>query len=162
MTHKNYTRNSDLTYYEKYPKKTNCGSYALRLNEWYHLNAYFTEKMDRSLDSWIEEKKEEGYSNYEISCLYGDILTEVLLERFEGELELCDGSLPKTNDIELVAFNTFCYYDMEGFIDSDFHFKVFRDGIWKEKCGTERVRICNEFYWGDYIGDPIYFYHKIK
>ena len=39
----NYTRNSDLNYYKENPWQTNCGSYALRLNEWYDLDEPFEE-----------------------------------------------------------------------------------------------------------------------
>ena len=31
----NYTRNSDPTYYKTHENETNCGSFALRLQEWY-------------------------------------------------------------------------------------------------------------------------------
>lgn len=157
-----YTHNTDLTHYERNREKTNCGSYALRLNEWYHLNRRFEEVMHEWCDTWIRDKHEEGYSDYEISCMYGEALAECMLEDFKGELELCSGKEPTTDDVELIAFNTFCHDDGNWGIDSDFHFKVFRDGTWKEKCGRCPVQECDKYYWDDYIGDPIYFYHKIK
>lgn len=160
-----YTRNSDLNHYKEFQASTNCGSYALRLNEWYHLNLLFEEEMGEWTYTWIRNKAEEGYTEYEISALYGRILARCMLAEFKGDLEICDGTPPETDDVELVALNTFCYCDdPECFesIDTDFHFKVFRDGVWKEKCGRQAVRECDGLFWGGYIGKPIYFYHKIK
>ena len=157
-----YTRNSDLNHYEKNQSTTNCGSYALRLNEWYHLNLLFEQEVNDWLDGWIIDMAAMGYSDYEISCFYGEISAKCMLETFGDELEICDGTPPETDEVELIAFNTFCYYESDGCTDSDFHFKVYRDGVWKEKCGRGKVRECDEDDWGIYIGEAIYFYHKIK
>jgi len=156
-----YTRNTDLNHYERNRQTTNCGSYALRLNEWYHLNRRFEDTTDEWVDEWIANKYKEGYSEHEISCFYAEILAQCMLSDFEGDLEICDGTPPESDNVELVAFNTFCYYDEIWGADTDFHFKVFRDGVWKEKCGRSQVRECDGEHWGGYIGDPIYFYHKI-
>lgn len=156
-----YTRNSDLTYYETHRTAANCGSYALRLNEWYELDPYFEDVTGYYIDEWIDEQGENGYSDYEISTMYGDILVEGMLEEFKGELEICNGMPPTTNNVELIAFSTFCYYVEEGTPDFDYHFKVLRDGKWMEKCGMDSVRECDEDEWGDYIGDITYFYHRI-
>ena len=155
-----YTYNSDPAHYEINCDSTNCGSYALRLNEWYALDADFADYTGWWVDEWISDKSEEGYSDYEIACLYGEILIECMLNEFGDELEICDGRPPETDDKELIALNTFC--DTSDFIDSDFHFKVFRDGEWKEKCGILSVRTCEKDEWGIYDGDVIYLYHKIK
>lgn len=159
---KKYTRNSDLTHYKTNQLTTNCGSYALRLNEWYHLNLRFEDIVQEWTDVWVKEKNEEGYSDLEISCLYGEILVDCMLEDFKGELEICDGELPKEDNVELIAFNTFCFCEELDYPDVDFHFKVYRDGVWKEKCGSGAVRECDGYHWGSYIGEPIYLYHKIK
>lgn len=158
----NYTRNSDIKFYEEKPWETNCGSYALRLNEWYELDNLFEDVVGSYVDEWIEDQNKMGHSDFEISCIYGEILVECILNEFEGELEICDGLPPSTSNVELIAFNTFCYYEDTGYADFDYHFKVLRDGTWKEKCGAGPVRECDEDEWGDYIGDVIYFYHKIK
>ena len=155
-----YTRNSDLTYYESHPDDANCGSYALRLNEWYDPEEYF-EDINGDIRGWIEEMYEEGYSDCEITDIYSSILVEGMLQEFEGELELCDGRAPTTSDKELIAINSFCIFDEDYSSDIDFHFKVFRDGIWSEKCGSEEIRFCEEDEWGRYIGDPVYMYHYI-
>ena len=156
-----YTRNSDLNYYETDRWATNCGSYALRLNEWYELDQYFEDVTGYYIDEWIDEQGENGYSDYEISTMYGDILVDGILEEFKGELEVCDGRPPTTSNVELIAFSTYCYYIEEGSSDFDYHFKVLRNGKWMEKCGTYKVRECDEDEWGDYIGDVTYFYHRI-
>ena len=110
----------------------------------------------------VYEKSQEGYDDYEISTMYGDILVDGILEEFKGELEICDGQPPETENIELVAFSTFCYStDTLNSVDYDYHFKVLRDGKWMEKCGMDKVRECTEDNWGDYIGDVTYFYHRI-
>ena len=157
-----YTRNSDLKYYETNRTEVNCGSYALRLNEWYDLDTVFEDRMGYYIDEWISEKGKEGYSDYEISTMYGDILVEAMLENMADELEQCDGAPPTTDDEELIAFCTFCYCENTQWPDFDYHFKVFRDGKWMEKIGTGPVHECDEFDWGDYIGDVTYFYHKLK
>ena len=156
-----YTHNSDLSLYDKSPSTTNCGSYALRLNEWYHLDRHFHDLMGETLEDWIIAKTKVGYSEYEITYFYEVILIKGLLLDFEGELEVCDGTPPETDDMELIAFNAFCYCIDSEFADADFHFKVFREGQWKEKCGKCQVRECDKEHWGSYIGDPFYFYHKI-
>ena len=157
-----YTRNSDLTYYKSHPDYTNCGSYALRLNEWYDPEEYF-EDIYGSIYDWIEEKGSEEYSDSEITDIYSSILIEGMLQEFEGELELCDGWPPSEPNKELIAFNTFCHWD-DGvnWTNYDFHFKVFRNGKWSEKCGCNEVQDCEEDDWGRYIGEPCYFYHTIN
>lgn len=160
-----YTRNSDPDYYWTNQRKTNCGSYALRLKEWYDPIDDFFEKTGMWISEWIDHQGEKGYSNFEISTLYRDILVDCLLEEFKGELELCNGKIPTNSSLELISFNTFCIYDPDECADFDFHFKVFRDGEWSEKCGWGEVRDCDEADWvypfGEYIGKPVYFYHKI-
>ena len=155
-----YTRNSDPDYYFKNPSTSNCGSYALRLQEWYDPEDYFEDVVGCGYE-WIEELTDEGYTPTEISNFYLEILVDGMLQEFEGELELCDGRAPSTSDKELIAFNTFVYCDTYGSSDYDFHFKVFRNGQWSEKCGHEDVRFCEEDEWGRYIGDPVYMYHYI-
>ena len=156
-----YTRNSDLTYYETNRNEVNCGSYALRLNEWYSPEGYFEDTVGSYIEDWIIEMGECGHTNEEISNVFGDILVEGILSEFDGELEPCDGRPPTTSDVELVSFNTFCIYEENEYPDYDFHFKVLRDGKWMEKHGPCPVCECDEFDWGRYIGKATYFYHKI-
>ena len=132
-----YTRNSDPEYYDKNRYCANCGSYALRLCEWYDPETYLMDQTDTVyVEEWIEHMALNGYDNYDITD-------------------------PTTSDKELIAFNGFCSCDDNYNIDYDFHFKVFRDGMWSEKPGCEPVKFCELEEWGRYTGEPVYMYHKI-
>lgn len=156
-----YTRNSDLTFYESNRQETNCGSYALRLNEWYDLDDPF-EDLYGEITGWIHDMAMD-YTDEEISEIYGEALVDIILKDFEGEIVVCDGRPPKTKDVELIAFSVFCYYNEDyNYSDWDYHFKVLRDGVWKEKCGMDIVRECDKNDWLDrYVSDVVYFYHKV-
>ena len=156
-----YTRNSDPDYYNNNRHRANCGSYALRLREWYDPEDFLEQVEESYVDEWIECMAMNGYDNDEITNYYIDILVDGILQEFDGELELCDGRPPTTSNKELIAFNGFCYCDDDYCIDYDFHFKVFRDGQWSEKPGCEPVKFCELDEWGRYTGKPVYMYHKI-
>ena len=155
-----YTRNSDPEYYNKNRARANCGSYALRLREWYDPEDYLERKIGDIWD-WVETLHDEGYTNDEITEFYINSLADGMLLEFEGELTVCDGQPPCTSDEELIALNGFCLCDDDYYVDVDFHFKVLRDGIWQEKCGMEATKFCEKDEWGKYIGEPIYMYHYI-
>ena len=152
-----YTRNTDPTFYYKNSGEVNCGSFALRLNEWYEPE----EDYDTIYD-WIIGMSWD-YDDYEISNFYADAIIDRILKDFAGEIEICDGRAPSTDDLELIAFATYCIYDeSEEYCNWDFHFKVFRDGIWQQKCGCFKPEFCEFDEWGDYTSKITYFYHKIK
>ena len=155
-----YTVNSDPTYYNQFNGKANCGSFALRLKEWYDPEVEFIDEVG-DISDWIRDMIEESdYTEYELSEIYSDCLVKRILYDFEGEIEHCEGYPPETDDKELIAFSTYCLYDGEYGL-SDFHFKVLRDGVWQEKQGTNTPQICDENDWGWYTSDIVYFYHKI-
>ena len=156
-----YTRNSDPEYYNKNRARANCGSYALRLREWYDPEDFLESIEGSCVDEWIEYMAMNGYDNDEITNYYIDILVDGMLREFDGELELCDGRPPTTLDKELIAFNGFCICDDDYNTDVDFHFKVLRDGMWSEKPGREPVKFCELDEWGRYTGKPVYMYHRI-
>ena len=151
-----YTKNTDSTYYYKQAGEANCGSFALRLNEWYEPEEDYDDLYDWLIDmAW-------NYDDDDLSNLYADVIVEKICEDFAGEIEICDGLAPSTDDKELIAFATYCIYDEEcGDCYWDFHFKVFRDGIWQHKCGCHKPEFCELDEWGRYISDVTYFYHKI-
>ena len=159
-----YTRNRDLNYYDTYRGRANCGSYALRLNEWYRLNERFIDKTDMFIEDWAYDEGSQGIPNSELTRVFGEVLLECLLEDFGDELEICDGALPTSDNVELIVFNVFCRYsdEWDPCVDSDFHFKVFRNGKWMEKCGWGKVKECEEHFWGIYTGEPVYLYHKLS
>ena len=152
-----YTRNTDPTFYYKNSGEVNCGSFALRLNEWYEPEEDYDTMYDWIIGmSW-------DYDDYEMSNLYADAIIDRILEDFADEIEICDGRAPSTDDLELIAFATYCIYDeSEEYCNWDFHFKVFRDGIWQQKCGCYKPEFCELDEWGDYTSKITYFYHKIK
>ena len=152
-----YTRNTDPTFYYKNSGEVNCGSFALRLNEWYEPEEDYDTMYDWIIGmSW-------DYDDYEMSNLYADAIIDRILEDFAGEIEICDGLAPSTDDLELIAFATYCIYDeSEEYCNWDFHFKVFRDGIWQQKCGCFKPEFCEFDEWGNYTSKITYFYHKIK
>ena len=152
-----YTRNTDPTFYYKNSGEVNCGSFALRLNEWYEPEEDYDTMYDWIIGmSW-------DYDDYEMSNLYAHAIIDRILEDFADEIEICDGRAPSTDDLELIAFATYCIYDeSEEYCNWDFHFKVFRDGIWQQKCGCFKPEFCEFDEWGNYTSKITYFYHKIK
>lgn len=153
-----YTRNRDLNYYNTDCSRANCGSYALRLNEWYDPEDYVERIVGNTYD-WIEELYINGYSEWEIATIYGEIMSEGILREFSGELESCEGEIIEDDSVELIALCTWCIYEEDVGSDWDFHFKVYRDGKWMEKNGVFPVHECSEDDWGRYNSDVFYFYH---
>lgn len=157
----NYTRNSDPTYYKTHENETNCGSFALRLQEWYSPEDLFIDEVG-DIENWLYNIIYEGYTQEDASEIYSDWLVEQIMRDFDGEIERCDGRPPCTSDKELIAFSTFCMWDEDDeWYTWDFHFKVYRDGEWQQKCGHWPVESCELEEWDRYISTPVYFYHYI-
>lgn len=157
----NYTRNSDPTYYKTHADETNCGSFALRLQEWYSPEDLFIDEVG-DIEDWLYNIVYEGYTEEDASEIYSDWLVEQIMQDFDGEIERCDGQPPDTSDKELIAFSTFCMWDADDeWYTCDFHFKVYRDGEWQQKCGHWPVESCELDEWDRYISTPVYFYHYI-
>lgn len=158
-----YTPNSDPKYYSENQDTSNCGSFAFRLKEWYNPDSDLEDELGDSINHWINEMGMEGYEDWEISDMYADMLLKYILLDFEDSIRMIGPDDQPRDDEELIGFATFCYdcseWDEEG--EHDFHFKVFRDGEWMEKCGVDPVRYCEEDDWGSYISDVYYLAHKI-
>ena len=157
-----YTHNSDPTYYFCHTEETNCGSYALRLKEWYSLDEAFEDEVE-DIAKWIEDLYEEGYDNDEITDLYTDILVEQIKKDFGDQLiKVPYARAPSTKDKELIAFATVAkYVEDNEYSYWDFHFRVYRDNKWMEKCGSLEVDECNLDDWGRYTSKIVYFWHEI-
>lgn len=161
-----YTRNSDPKYYETHQGISNCGSYAFNIKEWYDADNQFSDEVGY-IEDWIKVMVYEGYDDEEISDIYAEEVISQILDDFDGEIrELEDKSDFIDSDEELVAFRTFCIYSEDGWTNYDFHFKVFRNGRWMEKCGGEEVRFCTIDDWSNgantYISKIHYFAHKVS
>ena len=159
----NYERNSNPEYYETHSGESNCGSYALNLQGWYDPESYFCHIYDCEYpDDGMMELYECGYDENEINNIYADTLIEGMLKEFDGELRLINPDDKIEDNEELIAFRTFAYLeDDEEYFCSDFHFRVFRDGTWKEKQGWQRVEECDMDYWGMYDSQTYYLAHQL-
>lgn len=157
-----YTKNSDPNYFFEHVRKGNCGSFALNVKEWY--------VSDRDFDNTNEARYmlEEGRSLDEIFDYLTTINIEQILEDFKEEIRVLIDKDDVQDNEELIAFRLGIFEDedFEG-IDTDFHFKVRRDGSWMEKCGSTEVRFCElneDEEWSNSSGDryngPIVFLAK--
>ena len=161
-----YTSNNDPNYYETHRFDTNCGSYALRLKEWY----------DNEIDEewggaseWIEELADAEIPFSEIPDIIAKAyIDELLLDFPENELVLLNKitqNILKDMTVELIAFRVYApiqEYLMNDCTCFDFHFRVWRDGHWMEKNGSQAVRKCNLTDWGKYNSSTFFLLHKIK
>ena len=161
-----YTKNSNPNYYEENVESANCGSFALNIKEWYNPEAIVISKVD-CIDTWILELLEHGYSCDEAADFYVEEIAEAVLSDFPKEIRQINSPSELQPSEELIALRTSCKYE-EGedwMPDFDFHFKVFRDGIWQEKCGSRPVKFCTEDEWTymvrTYNSYTIYFAHQI-
>lgn len=161
-----YTKNSNPNYYEENVEFSNCGSFAFNIEEWYNPGSDFVADFG-SIEDWMMEMSLNGYNCDEIADIYAEELAKFIIEDFKEEIrEITNFSEVKSNE-ELIAFRTCCRYETnEDWVpDFDFHFKVFRDGVWKEKCGSCPVRFCTEDDWAYvtriYNSNTIYFAHQI-
>lgn len=161
-----YTKNSDPNYFEDNSECANCGSFAFNVEEWYNPELDLEEEV-LYIGAWMAELIDNGYSCDEVADIYAEILTESVLRDFEGEIREILFPSQVHNDEELIAFRGYCRYETgEDYIpDYDFHFKVFRDGIWQEKCGSQPVKFCTADDWTymtrTYNSETIYFAHRI-
>lgn len=130
----------------------NCGGYALRTFSWYCPNSC-------SLIDKIEELLGEGFDFSEIKDIMTEWMVKSMLSDFGDTLSVIDEKeVPKAmkeSDREVVAFRFGIECDDEDdWFDSiskgytpdyetlatDFHFCVFRDGEWMEKCGDSVIQ----------------------
>ena len=137
----------------------NCGGYALRTYSWYQP---YNDEEDFVWDLGNLYMGEEELARGALeSCV------DYMLEEFGEDLRVvADGEYdPQTE--ELIAFRTSTDDETDSYDwpDFDFHFKVFRDGKWMEKCGTEEIREADPDNWiiGCYVynSDTVYLAHKV-
>ena len=159
-----YQHNSDSNYFISNCFASNCGSYAFNVQGWYDAENKLEDSVG-DIETWIREMAAD-YTDDEITDIYTDVLIDQILYDFDGEIRMVESELsPVASNEELIAFRTYCLYDEEwDWVGWDFHFKVFRDGCWKEKCGTNPIRTCtlNEWVNGEnvYTSKTHFFAHK--
>jgi hypothetical protein len=162
-----YTKNTNPHYYEENEAYSNCGSFAFNVEEWYDPESDFEIDVGYVGD-WIVEMVDNGFSCDEVADIYAEKLAESVLNDFFGEVrEILFPWQVKDNE-ELIAFRGYCRYETneDSYPDYDFHFKVFRNGIWQEKCGRHPVKFCTEDDWTymtrTYNSYTIYFAHLVN
>lgn len=152
----NYTRNHNPNYYEECQHYANCGSFAFQIEEWYSPDEYFEDNEGICVENWICEGLESGCDEFDLSDGLAEILTNYILNDFDDVRYMWSPAELQDNE-ELIAFRTFVDSDYNW----DFHFKVFRDGRWQEKCGSDPIRFCDEWDWNngalEYISSTYYF-----
>ena len=160
-----YTHNTNPNYYKENYAFSNCGSYAFNIEEWYDADNGFEWEVG-NIDSWVTEMA-TYYSDEEISEMYSKAVVEQIFDDFDEEIrELSSESDPLLPNEELVAFRGYCeYFEDSGDSDYDFHFKVFRDGQWMEKCGSCPVQPCTLEDWSydyrTYNSKTYFFAHAV-
>lgn len=164
-------RNKDNTEYKDY----NCGGYALRTFSWYHPYKFFAW-------DYIEELLKRGYDRDEIVDKILEFSCGNMQEDFGDKMRLIDytdhnrGKAVEEKLLkqlqeneELIAFrigleidDTCDYEDQPVVEDYDFHYRVYRDGCWKEKIGNGEIDNCDftEDAWDGYCiyDSPIYYF----
>lgn len=151
-----YTPNHNPDYYKLNPSMTNCGSYAFNIEEWYDPD--LDEEWDE-IEDWVDDFLERGYELEEIPDLIANEYVEQILSDFYEEVRLIDNEHGGAPNEEVIAFRI--YIDLEDYWGFDFHFKVFRDGYWREKCGSQDVTPCDLEEWGRYNSSTFFFAKKI-
>lgn len=166
MNNPYYTRNNDRDFYDEYQEDTNCGSFALSIEEWYNPNDNFEKDGNDYATKVFEETKDIVYATDMLfkRCCQG------IIEDFGDEIEVIDNiyNCKLKDNEELIAFRV--GIDPYGFYaNTDFHFRVFRDGRWQEKCGCGPVEDYIELepdtewelYNWSYDSDIFYFIHRV-
>lgn len=157
----NYTRNHNPNFYEENRSVANCGSFAFQVEEWYSPDECFEDDQGIYVEEWIEQGFASGSDKFDLADNFAEILASYILNDFEDVRYLFWPSEVQ-DDEELIAFRTFI--DEDG--NWDFHFKVYRNGLWQEKCGSDPVRFCDEWDWNngltEYISYTLYFARKLE
>lgn len=138
----------------------NCGGYALKTFSWFYpydtggeyceiLNMPENKTLYGRTD-YIIYLLEQGYKKDEIQNILLKNDKKFMLSLFHDSLRELESPRETLDDEELIAYRI-CLnieninheeYD-EDSIYEDFHFLVFRDGVWKHKPGSREIEIFN-------------------
>ena len=137
----NYTRNKDMSFWDKRRAYANCGSYALNVQEWV---------VPVDDDEYDHDTREDMmYGIWEATGdekEVADALVERDWEQIQKDFPFLrpighPNEVP--DDVEVIAYRVGIAYDEDtDYLDEDFHFRVRRNGIWHEKHGTMDPHEC--------------------
>lgn len=164
-----YTTNTDKNFFRKNQKETNCGSFALNIEEWYQPD----DSMDEDNDEFASYLWETGdYTLDEILIELLDRCVEGIDRDFGDEITFIDSpsQYKEKENEELIAFRVGLYDNDSFYISTDFHFRVFRNGRWQEKCGRGPIETDIELEADDpwelynwiYNSPIVYFIHRLE
>lgn len=152
-----YTRNLDHHFWEQDQRHSNCGSYALNIQEWVYPDdeESLEDREDVMYNMWDATMDEDETANALAERDWSAIL------RLFSFLRPVDTHTAADPSKEVIAYRVgIAYNEEEDYLDEDFHFRVRRNGVWYEKCGTMRPHECFnqdvEAEWATPNGDLIY------
>lgn len=159
--------NKSLTFWDECHRECNCGSYALNLNEWYHPGDLCGHGTEDSA-GWFLADQDPYYTDDELADMLAEYYIDHLLEDFGDSISMPSLDEPEVipNGEELIAFRAGAYRFGEDSdeCDYDFHFKVYRDGDWFEKMGSDDIQRTSINDWCNscmyYNSQTFYFTHK--
>ena len=133
-----YTKNNDPNYFVENPSDGNCGSFALNVKEWY------ISDMDFDNTTIANDMIEDGNTIEEIFDYLTPRNVNQILNDFKDEVRVLSNKKEIKLNEELIAFRlgVFVYDDCTA-LETDFHFKVKRNGEWMEKRGATEIRYCD-------------------
>lgn len=137
----NFETNKDPNYYKNNSSITNCGSFAFNICDWYEPDDIFDED-----DYELAIKLIDEYKMSDIDIL--EILFDRDVEQIYKDFDVFAADVnydPKDNE-DLIAFRL-CVNrsSCDGEIIVDYHFRVKRNDIWLEKCGSREVREVKDY-----------------
>ena len=139
MANSRYNRYRGDEYREDfYLDEFNCGSYALGTEEWF--SPYDD---DEVREDEVLSLIDAGYTKDEVMDILLEHDTKEILRLCEWIEEVEYNGQPEEG---LIAYRV--YVNDEAFedeyFDLDFHFRVFKNGRWHEKCGAGPIERCRQ------------------
>ena len=135
--------------------KYNCGGLALGTYSWYL--PYDLDGDDDEEQLIVKDWHEAGYSEKEICQMLTDQYVEYMLNDFGGRLQILHDVHEAAPTDTIIMFRVgVSIMEVEGwdedddeldmYYDTDFHFRVRRNGHWIEKMGDRPISISSEDY----------------
>lgn len=150
----------------------NCGGYALHTYAWYQ--PYDSVRYDVStllaelyrknvIGCYDENGDDEDAAEYLV-----DLFDTYNQDEFKDLHPVCVGYIPSPDE-EIICFRAgveifppYCEEDCVGF-DVDFHYLLYRDGVWSSKCGGDPIEYYPEYTLDqedDLWNEEFYFYNS--